>query len=73
MIMFPHFNFFIVREEKKFQNKLFIKLMLWLMDKEIKEVISKHTEESDRLIGSSISANRAINIFYKLIYTSTDS
>ena len=43
------------------------------MDKEIKEVISKHTEESDRLIGSSISANRAINIlqinlhFYRLV------
>jgi hypothetical protein len=73
MIMFPHFNFFIVKEENKFQNKLFIKLKLWLKDKEIKEVISKQTEESNRLIGSIISANRAINIFYELIYTSTDS
>jgi hypothetical protein len=50
MNMLPQFIFLIFREENKFQNELFIKLMLWLMSKESKEVNSQQTEESDRLV-----------------------
>ena len=43
-------QFLIFREENKFPNEMFIKLMLWLVDKESKELKSKQTEEIDRLV-----------------------